>query len=640
MRHHSRLLTFRSPQGAAPCNTRVHIEAEVAGDEGAVFFLRLWREGGSEELVRMTRGDGRIRADIMLPEVPCLMWYFFVIHTSEGQTFYYGTDSGEGMFAMHEPQSYQITVYDGAFTTPQHVREGIAYQIFPDRFKRSSWEDFRGRAQYHIEKGRFLRIHDRWSEEICTTPSPGQVNYSPDDFYGGDLNGIREKLPYLQELGVTMLYLNPIFESPSNHRYDTADYNRVDPILGNEEELAALCRDAAERGIHIMLDGVFSHTGADSRYFDRFHRYDGTGATESMDSPYYPWYTFRHYPDVYDCWWNFPALPNVNELNPAYSDFIVGDNGVLRHWANVGATSWRLDVADELPDAFLRMLRRRIKQNDPNALLMGEVWEDCSNKYGADGRRGYVSGDELDCAMNYPFRDAVVAFLIGKIDAHGLNQKLQTLREHYPKPFFDACFNLLSSHDIVRASTALSDAPDRNALNREQQATYVPSPENAARGRQRLILATALQVSLPGVPCVYYGDEAGMTGMADPFNRGTYPWGSEDTWLQQTFRKLLHARRDSDALKRGYTRMGALSPEVFAVVRYTENGQSAAALIVNRSEAEQTICLRPERLDEGPDADKPVSLDRSMTDVLTGECAYFSGDGVTLPKLSAKLWIS
>jgi 4-alpha-glucanotransferase len=205
------------------------------------------------------------------------------------------------------------------------------------------------------------------------------------------------------------------------------------------------------------------------------------------------------------------------------------------------------------------MLRRRVKQNDPEGVLLGEVWEDCSNKYGPQGRRGYVSGDELDSAMNYPFTDAVIRFLTGHIDAYALDEALQTLREHYPKPFYDACLNLISSHDSIRAATALAGAPDRNAVSRKMQAAFRPSELEKQKGYRRLVLAAALQMALPGVPCVYYGDEAGMTGMADPFNRGTYPWGAENPETMAAYQALMHARRDVLSLKRGLCRMGALA---------------------------------------------------------------------------------
>ena len=641
-RHHSRFLSFRRPQGAVPCNTGVQIEAELGGDPGARVQLRLYNQLGVESFFDLTREGDRVRGEIPMPGVPCLVWYYFIIRTSDGRMQFYGADSGEGRLESHAPRSYQITVYDGAFTTPEHWREGIVYQIFPDRFRRSSWEDFRERAKYHANLGRFLRIHDRWSEEVCFTAAPGSEDYEPNDFFGGDINGIREKLGYLASLGVTTIYLNPIFESASNHRYDTADYHHIDPIFGSENDFHALCEEAGELGIRIMLDGVFSHTGADSRYFDKCSRYDTLGAYESADSPYRSWYRFVGDSKHYDSWWGFPTLPNVNELEPSYAVFIAGEQSVLTHWANVGAKSWRLDVADELPDEFIRILRRRMKQNDPQSVLLGEVWEDCSNKYGPEGRRGYVNGDELDSAMNYPFTEAAISFLTARTDAYALDHALQTLREHYPRPFFEACLNLISSHDIIRAATALSGAPDRNSVSRKLQAAYKPNEQDQQKGFQRLILAAALQMALPGVPCVYYGDEAGMTGMSDPFNRGTYPWGSENETVFAGYTTLMRARKVSAALKRGLCRMGALSPEVYAVLRWLPDGGEIALLLINRGEREQAVTLHPDDIPQGADGESPVTLDQTLVDVLTQDVITpEEGEARTvLPPMSARLYRS
>ena len=641
-RHHSRFLSFRRPQGAVPCNTSVTIEAELGGDSSAHVQLRLYNQLGVESFFELTRAGDRVHGEIPMPEVPCLVWYYFIIRTGDGRTQYYGADSGEGRLESHAPRSYQITVYDGAFTTPAHWREGIVYQIFPDRFRRSSWEDFRERAKYHANLGRFLRIHDRWSEDVCYTAAPGAEDYEPNDFFGGDCNGIREKLGCLASLGVTTLYLNPVFESASNHRYDTADYHRIDPIFGNEDEFAALCAEAREQGIRVMLDGVFSHTGSDSRYFDKNSRYEDLGAYESNESPYRKWYRFVGDSKQYDSWWGFPTLPNVNELEPGYTEFITGEHGVLSHWAGTGATSWRLDVADELPDEFIRILRRRLKQNDPEGVLLGEVWEDCSNKYGPEGRRGYVNGDELDSAMNYIFTEAAISFLTGRTDAYALDHVLQTQREHYPRPFYEACLNLISSHDIIRAATALSGAPDRNSVSRKLQAAYHPNEQDQQKGFLRLILAAALQMALPGVPSVYYGDEAGMTGMSDPFNRGTYPWGAENEAVFAGYSALMRARKESDALKRGLCRMGALSPEVYAVLRWLPENGETALLLVNRGERAQAVTLHPDDMPQGADGESPVSLDKTLTDVLTGETLTPENGEVQtlLPPMSARLYRS
>lgn len=637
--HHSRLLRCRVPQGAVPCGTDVTIAAEVGGSLAAAdIVLRVWQDGAGEQRFPMPVENGRAEVLLPLPERPGLVWYYFILTLPDGRVCYYGAQSGPGRLMEQEPPSYRITVYDAGYETPAWFKEGVCYQIFPDRFRRSSWEDFHARLGAHAALGRRARVHERWSEAPLTTPPPGRDDYEPDDYFGGDLNGIREKLDYIASLGVTCLYLNPVFSAASNHRYNTADYLAIDPLLGTEADFALLCREARARGIRIMLDGVFSHTGSDSIYFNKEGSYgEHSGAYRDPDSPYRAWYSFLEYPEQYECWWGFPTLPNVRELTPSYIDFIAGENGVLAHWAGLGATSWRLDVADELPDQFIRILRKRVKAIDPEGVLLGEVWDEPSAKTGPEGRRGYVNGDELDSVMNYCFTDAVIAFLTGRTDAFAFADALAFLREQYPKPFYDAALNLVSSHDVVRAATALSGAPSRHALTRAQQAAYAPAPEDAARGRLRLLLATAIQTALPGVPCLYYGDEAGLTGMGDPFNRAAFPWGAEDTALLDGIRRLLTLRKKNAALRNGRCRMGALSGELFCIVRYTDT--SAALLLVNRSETKQQALLLPDALPEGPDADVPLPLSGDYTDQ-NGTRYHAEGSvSLTLPPLCATLLI-
>ncbi|MEZ4629103.1 MAG: alpha-amylase family glycosyl hydrolase, partial [Eubacteriales bacterium] len=262
------------------------------------------------------------------------------------------------------------------------------------------------------------------------------------------------------------------------------------------------------------------------------------------------------------------------------------------------------------------------------------------NKYGPDGRRGYVNGDELDSAMNYPFTEAMVAFLTGRSDAYALDHALQTLREHYPKPFYEACLNLISSHDIIRAATALSGAPDRNAVSRKLQAAYKPTEQDQQKGYLRLILAAALQMALPGVPSVYYGDEAGMTGMSDPFNRATYLWGAENETVFSAYSALMRARAGSGALKRGLCRMGALSPEIYAVLRWLPESGEQALLLINRSERKQQAALQPDDLPQGADGETPVAFNEMLKDVLSGETVQIT-DGelvIKLPPLTARLY--
>ena len=638
--HHSRLLSCRRPQGAAAISGTVALTARQNLPQGSKAFVRLWQEGGQEVLVPMVLEAGLAKAEIQLPDAPCLVWYFFLLELPEGKRLYYGADSGEGRLMETEPPAYQITVYDPSFTTPAPWREGVCYQIFPDRFRRSSWEDFRNRAHYHTHMGRKLRIHDRWDEEPLTEPAAGQQYYSPDDFFGGDFNGIREKLPYLKSLGVTYIYLNPIFESCSNHRYNTSNYHRTDPILGSEEEFAQLAAAAREQGIRIILDGVFSHTGDDSIYFNKQGRYHEKGACQGTDSPYYDWYDFKEFPDTYDCWWGFDSLPNVKELTPSYVDFITGEHGVIAHWMGHGLGGWRLDVADELPDDFIRHLRRAVKKQDPDAVLIGEVWEDCSNKFGPEGRRDYVDGDLLDSTMNYPLKEALVDFLTGRTDAYGFTQATGLLREHYPKPFFDACMNLLSSHDDVRLLYMLAGSPARNVLSREEQKVYRPSEENLALARRRIPLAFALILCHPGVPTLYYGDEIGLPGMSDPFNRATYPWGKEDTALLKEAQKLFPLRQAQEALKNGLTRMGAVNPSVFAILRYLPDSHQVALLLVNAGLEEERFTFSTDLLSEGPDGETPVPFGGSYREIGSDESLFLEeGCTLTLPPVSYRLFI-
>lgn len=606
--HDSILSRFRAPFGAVPCGTDVRLSIRVP-DPAVRARLRLWVED-AERIVEGRRA-GEYFEFVFQAAHTGLIWYYFLLETPVGLR-YYGGRSGAGAVYDYPPAAYQITVYDPQFETPAWFREGLAYQVFTDRFHRSGDRGGLARAEYHKALGRNVYLHEDWNEPVLYTALPGNRDYDPCDFYGGDLQGLAEKLPYLRSLGVTCLYLNPIFESPSNHRYNTSDYLRVDPVLGDEEDLRALAAAAKEAGVHIILDGVFSHTGDDSVYFNRYGRYPGPGAYGSKESPYYEWYDFRAWPDGYRCWWGFPTLPEVDELTPSYMAFIAK---VIDHYAELGLTSWRLDVADELPDEFIAFLRTHLKERDPEGLLLGEVWEDASNKQGFGARRKYVDGAELDSVMNYPLRDALCDFFLYRTDANGLAARLNALRENYPKPFYDACLNLLGSHDTPRIATVLGGAPHRDALTREEQAKFRLNPDAAARGKARLSLAQMLLFSHPGVPCTYYGDEIGMFGMMDPFCRAPYPWGEEDQAQLHQYRRIAAARSASAALSHGACGFAALTPDVFAILR-TEGDESVVTL-VNRSEQAVRVSVTAEAFRRGPDAER-MFLVPAYEDAMTG----------------------
>ena len=620
--HHTRLPACRFPQGALGRGQTVRLRLFVSERFAHAYCFVCWQFDGGERLTLMERDESEPGRPCFCAELSFsqtgLARYWFVLNDGTQLLYYGGAGSCGGLGALSSSfvTPFQITVYDPAYTTPGWMQNAVVYQIFPDRFARAANPKNGGsfkRASYHREKGRTIVLHENWDEQPLYAPLPGRQYYDPCDFFGGDLMGIAEKLPYLSSLGVNCLYLNPIFESPTNHKYNTGDYRSIDPMFGNEETFRALCKQAKALGIRVILDGVFNHTGDDSLYFNKFCRYDSVGACNSPDSPYYSWYTFTQYPSSYKSWWGFSSLPEVNEQSASYRDFLVqSDDAVLKHWVRAGASGWRLDVADELPDEFIALLRRELKQTDPDALLLGEVWEDASNKFSMGCERRYVFGDELDSVMNYPLRDAILGFFLGKFPAEQAVSQMESLRENYPPPFFFSCLNLLSSHDVPRALSLLSGGPDKDSgMTREQQALWKPTVEARALGKRRLAAATALQMCLPGAPCVYYGDEAGAEGLMDPFNRGTYPWGKEDEALLSEFSRWMNLRQRTALLRTGRMLLFAPHKDVLAVLRFASDGTDALGnpcengaylLLVNRSGAPCKAALDASAPLQGPDA--------------------------------------
>lgn len=361
-------------------------------------------------------------------------------------------------------------------------------------------------------------------------------------------------------------------------------------------------------GIRVLLDGVFSHTGSDSLYFDRYGRYGAQGAYSRQDSPYASWYRFDKWPDQYDCWWGFDTLPNVNETAPAYMDYILtGKDAVIAHWLRQGTSGWRLDVADELPMEFLRALRTRVKAEDTQAGIIGEVWEDASRKEAYGTLRNYCAGDTLDGCMNYPLRDAILGFLLGSTDAWAFARALESQRENYPPQFLYACMNLLGSHDKPRAISVLAGLPDMEPPREERHPLQL-QPEEYALGRARYLAALRFISALPGMPSVYYGDEAGLVGMADPYCRGTYPWGHEDKSLVESVQDILSSR--PAVCKTGFSAVYALNADLAVAVRWLEGGRDIfgerrhgpelAVCAINRASVPSQGVLMPGDIDGFP----------------------------------------
>ena len=532
-------LSCKSPFGAVPCGAEISFSLRDTDYYACELLVR--REfAEQDEVCPLPPAEGGFSGVYTAPEAPDLCWYGFRFTRSDGSTVCYGKN---GWCQQEQLTRWQLTVYEDT-PTPSWFGEGVTYQIFPDRFRRTALPDVKGMVGQRW-------VHDRWDDEPVYLPDQcGQITNT--DFFGGSLAGITEKLDYLKSLSVTTLYLNPIFEAESNHRYNTADYCAIDPILGSEEDFRTLCREAHARGIRVILDGVFNHTGSNSRYFNAEGFYPELGAAQSVDSPYYGWYSFHPWPTSYDAWWGVRTLPAVNEERPDYRAFIIsGQDSVVRRWLRCGADGWRLDVADELPDDFIAAIRAAIQEEKPEGYLLGEVWEDGSNKIAYSHRRRYLLGRETHGLMNYPFRTALLAWLDGG-DAADFRHGMECIRENYPPAAFYGAMNFLGTHDTARILTLLG--AEQVPEQKTERAAYRLSPQELDRGRRRLRLAGMLLYCFPGSPTLYYGDEAGMQGFEDPLNRRTYPWGGEDAVLLDFFRQLGRLRTERPSLRRGEIR--------------------------------------------------------------------------------------
>ncbi|MBB6625627.1 glycoside hydrolase family 13 protein [Clostridium gasigenes] len=525
--HDSHSLEYRVPFGAV--KVLENISLKIALDKSASVYINLSYFDGRKEELEMTMLDKSISDNYIfdidletISSVGIINYYFKIVY--ESNNIYYGNNKeslgGIGCVYDRDPIPYQITIYNER-KVPSWYKEGIIYQIFVDRFYNGNDN---GRVN-NPRKNSF--IYATWEDDpMYVKDKSGDI--AKWDFFGGNLRGVIKKLEYIKSLGVSIIYMNPIFEAVSCHKYDTSDYEVIDKMFGTNEEFKELCEEAKKLEIRVILDGVFSHTGSDSKYFNKYGNYPEIGAYESKESKYYSWYTFDEYPHKYDCWWGFDNQPNTQELNDSYSNYIIkNEESIIAKWIKLGASGWRLDVADELPDKFIAMIKEKMLSVDFESVLIGEVWEDASNKVSYSSRREYFSGKELDSVTNYPLRDIIIQFLIGNIESKYFIRRLMSLYENYPSENFYSCMNLLGNHDTERIFTMLG------------QNIYL------------FKLAIVMQMTLPGVPLIYYGDEAGLTGRKDPENRKAFPWNKINEEVFIIYKTLGNLRNEEEVLRKG-----------------------------------------------------------------------------------------
>lgn len=555
----SKKLYYKAPFGCLRQNEMCKLRIEIPKHCKTLSVkIKIFREDGFELWIPMEREKEKDKYECYMAEFSLyakgLYFYLFNVNTEEGTFDLYkeenDTNIGKGDF-------WQITCFDKDYDTPECFKGRTIYQIFPDRF-------FKYKECDTSDKLAPFVMHKSFDEIPVFMPNKdGKIINN--DFYGGNLKGIIKKIPYLKDLGVGAIYLNPIFYAFSNHRYDTADYKRIDPLLGTNEDFASLCKNAHENGIKIILDGVFSHTGSNSIYFDKENVF-GNGAYNNANSPYRNWFMFGKNPDEYTSWWGIETLPCVDELNKEYMDYIIlSDDSVIAHWLRLGADGFRLDVADELPDEFIMAFKKRLKEINPDAILIGEVWEDASNKISYGKRRKYFSQSELDSVMNYPFRTAIIDFVKRKISGFEFSNRIMTIAENYPMPVLQCVMNSLSTHDTCRILTELADT--QTPENKEKRAVHKLNDDERKLALVREKMAVFLQFMLPGSPCIYYGDEIGMEGYEDPLNRGFFKWSDIECELREFYMEISRLKNSIKALKLGNIEFLEVSDDGFSFAR-------------------------------------------------------------------------
>lgn len=523
---------------------------------------------GSTDLYRLTLSTSELCGNA--PDG--LFFYEFLFLRGFDTLFTNSINNVDFDLAPHASNRFRLMVYAAGFETPAWFRGGTMYHIFLDRF-------YRGSGHVTLRKG--AKLDEDWEHGIPQFAKRAGEPLSNDVFFGGNLWGVIEKLDYLHELGISVLYLSPLFEAASNHRYDTANYEKIDPLLGGEEAFDKLIAAAHARGMKIILDGVFNHTGDDSIYFNRRGNYDTVGAYQSKKSPYASWYTFRKFPTDYEAWWGIEIMPRLNHASDECRRYFTGTNGIAAKWLRRGIDGWRLDVADELPDTFLDELNETVKrESNGEAILIGEVWENAADKIAYGKRRRYFRGGQLDSVMNYPFRNAIMAFL-QEGDAKTFCNILTELYASYPVSVSNSLMNLLGTHDTERILTLLGDGGAGEGKENPALAVMRLDAKQKKEATKLLKIASALQYTVFGVPSLYYGDEAGLEGYHDPFCRMPFPWGREDQALFKHYKMLGKLRKMHPVLKNGKFRFLAKEPSAFAFERSDGNGKNTLIVAAN-----------------------------------------------------------
>ncbi|WP_160693296.1 glycoside hydrolase family 13 protein [Clostridium sp. C2-6-12] len=560
--HDSQSLEFRKPFGAVEVGQKVKLSIKV--DKEIVVAVQLILFDGTKISKGMKKeylnsGEFRYSVEIDTSETLGLLEYYFILIDGYDRLYYGNNDEhlgGIGQIYNYNPVPYQVTVYEKSHL-PEWYKEGVVYQILVDRFCNGNENN----AINSPKENSF--IYGRWEDTpMYIKDNMGRILRW--DFYGGNIKGIIKKLDYIKSLGANIIQLSPVFKSSSCHKYDTGNYEFIDEMFGTNDEFEEFCEIAKSKGIKVILEAVFSYTSSDSKYFNKLGNYDEIGAYNSPNCKYYSWYKFIKYPYQYQSWWGINERPNINVMEKSYIDYIIKDkNSIVKKWIDLGASGWRLNVIDELPDEFIELIRSRIQEIDKEVVLLGDIWDDASNKVSYSKRRRYLQGNEVQAVTNYPLRESLINFIKGYITSHRLKQKIMSLYENYPRESFYGNINIAGTNDTERILTVL----DENI--------------------ELLRLLVVIQFTLPGVPLIYYGDEIGLKGGKEPDNRRSYPWGKENKDLIEFYTEIAKIRNNENGLKKGDINIYETDSDVFAFERNYDNEK--IVVLVNVSKEQKLI---------------------------------------------------
>ncbi len=590
-----------SSMGAFACGKTVDIEMTISRDAGITTpVVRICKDGGGcvdipleYEGTDYTRDTYFLSLDTegLCGEDSCGLFYYDFVFVRGADTIYGNTHNNYDLYLSdREEGKFRLLIYEKDYKTPEWFGHGVMYQIFTDRFFRGESDEAKKVTVRHD-----AILNENWEKGIPQYAEPGQP-LANNMFFGGTLWGVAEKLDYLSRLGVSVIYLCPVFEAYSNHKYDTGNYLKIDDMFGGEEAFKNLIAKAKECGIGIILDGVFNHTGDDSIYFNRCGRYDGIGAYNDKASPYYNWYHFKNHPDEYESWWGIEILPRLDHSCEDCREFFTGEGGVIQKYIDMGISGWRLDVADELSDEFLDELRISAKSaSGGDAVIIGEVWENAADKMSYGNRRRYFRGKQLDSVMNYPLRNAIIDFCLwGNADM--LYNTLVEIYSSYPKMVSDKLMNIIGTHDTERILTVLGRDDGDEFRSMKELSVAKLSSKQREKGIKLLKIAAAIQYMSYGIPSLYYGDEVGVEGYRDPFCRMPFPWSEMNkksrSEIYDFYKKLGEIRCTEDSLDGGAFYVLEHGDSHITFARESEN--SKLVIVANRG-SEYTMPLPESR---------------------------------------------